>query len=472
MSELQQYLDECVARRVSDVSGLRLHRQWMEAAQPLPHAERDELAREGKAEEYRVHRTCIEIVQRKACVRCWIQRHCCICTRKTQAQPAHADAAPPSSLSPHRLVLLMHHTEYGRASNTGKLLLLLAPPPASPAPLSPSITFQPSSPLSDRLLSPSPSITPHYPVLLIDGIPAHNEALQRLCDEDPDGRRTFVLFPSKDAVDLDQWKATRAAAAATATPDGPAAAGQTASGYTVIVVDGTYSQAATLVKRVPAHIRRVKLPSDSTNPALAAYTADVQRKVEAYQQRQRDSHADDLHRVGKQWSAPPPSDAAAAPFTSFFTALRKQPQADRVSTLEAVVLCLQRLDGVLRTNWLDGLLVLVDAMRLQVGMYQMYGQFSEGEVEAIKEARRRMYSTEVQQEAARKRQRSEGQEGRQKQQKGRATLCRAFNSPLGCQREVCARLHSCSACAQPHPLHTCQLTADTAQHAPADQQPG
>ena len=472
MSQLQQYLDDCVARSVPDVSGLRLHRQWSEA--DLADAERDVLAREGRAEEYRIHRTCIDIIQRKACVRCWLQRHCCICQRTSPTQPGEAAPHPPPS--PHRVVVLMHHTEYGRASNTGKLLLLVAQPPSPPTPLSSIITFQPSSPLSDPLLSPSPSIPPPpHPLLLIDGIPAHNAALQRLCDDDPHGRRTFVLYPSQDAIDLDEWMAIHGTAADAPLANSSADTPHAAPSYTVIVVDGTYGQAATLVKRVPPHIRRVKLRLDAPNPALAAYTAAVEMKVAAYKQRQQNSHAgDDPHRVGKQWTAPPsPSSlssssaaSSSVPFASFFTALRQQPQMDRVSTVEAVVLCLQRLDGVLRERLLDGLLVLVDALRLQVGLYQMYGQFSEGEVEAMREARRRLYSTEVQREAARKRQRIHGGgRGGGQGEKARVsqTRCRAYNTREGCRRAECARQHTCSACAQPHPQYLCTLSDNTAQ---------
>ena len=431
-SLFQRYLDSCAAQSVSHLSGVCLHSDWYGST--LSASQRDLLATSPPSHtEYRLYKSCIDLVQRHSCVRCWLQQHTCICAR----------LPPLSTPLTIRLVVSMHHIEVSKASNTAKLLLT-----ALDGRLDPRVHFPADSPLSEPLLSPladsssavSSSSTPP-PLLLIAGVAAHDAQLQSICAEDPTGARTLVLFPTPDSIDLHSWLAARGfpsppPLSASPSPSAP----NPRPPLTLIVVDGTYNQAASLVRAIPPHILRVRLPPHPT-PALTAYHTALHRRLSTLP-----SPGPDPHRRGKQWTP------AAG---SLFTALRRQPQADRLSTVEAVAVALEAVEGRLRTEWLDGLQMLVDALRLQAGLYQMYGSFSEGEVDGMREMRNGMYTMEVQRAAAVKRER----EGK----RGVGEICRAFNG-RGCSRLECRYPHRCSNCDGPHPAPACdEYSEETGQ---------
>jgi DTW domain-containing protein YfiP len=136
----------------------------------------------------------------------------CVCSTLTR-RVAPTASSPPSHV-PHRLALLMHHKEHGRASNTGCLL--------APA-------------LGARI---------H-----VAGIIEQERALGAALDAAGAGGAA-VLWPGEGAVTVDELRA--------ATPDATWRAG-----LLLVAVDATWSCARKMVKRLPAHIPRVALPPEA-----------------------------------------------------------------------------------------------------------------------------------------------------------------------------------------------------------------
>ena len=487
-----QYVSECRSRGVCDLYGLRLHSAW--SARCLSAHERAALSAAAvPMEAYRVYRACAELMERNGCVRCWLQRHCCLC-----------DCLPPLParfVAPHRLVVLLHHLEFARASNTGKLMLRAArsgsdDSGATPASAS-SVDWAAGEPLSSPLFGPAPSFNADGVMLLVAGLPAHDTALERICSADGEGLRTLVLFPSRDAVTVQQHMQRAHSAAAAAT--GAATEAETteaAAAQTIIVVDGTYSQAAQLVRRIPPHIPRVRL-------AHCQRTADeYQQYVQAVQRRMAhtadddddDSEVDeestqsDVHRRGKQWrgagaepsssfdQSPASSDGSPAFLSSsFFTAVRRQPQGDRVSSIEAIAFCLFAIklhspataeQPLVRTatvtatattatasvpfptSVLDSLLLLVDALRLQAGQYQQYRTHSRRRRRRIKHSRGLLYKRDEQPQRMNARQPAVAAV----ELRG---LCTPFNRSVGCDKRACKYSHRCGHCGSEHSFVRC-----------------
>ena len=482
------------------MSGLRLHSAWY--GRSLSPHERAQLSGCMPMDTYRVYRACVELMDRNGCVRCWLQRHCCIC----HSLPP----LPPLLLAPHRVVLLLHHLEFGRASNTGKLMLrpTRAESDGGVASSEQTVGVQwlADSPLSSPLLSSPPSFNADGVMLLVAGIPAHDAALNEICDADKEGLRTFVLFPSPDSVTVEQHMQRARTAASVRTAEGASMAPTAERGppvaQTIIAVDGTYSQAGQLVRRIPRHITRVKLAHcQRTEEQYHQYVQTVKHRMEHREnERERDNEQveeeedddeedeqADVHRRGKQWSgadshtaAPtttatvtssatlqlPSSSSVTSPSflsSSFFTAVRKQPQSDRVSTIEAIAFCLYSLQLEAQaadqqpstdshppppvpfpSSVLDSLLLLVDALRLQAGLYQQYRTHSRHRRQAIKAARRLLYTPEEQQ-------RRRTEQGTAEE----APLCKPFNKQVGCSKQQCRYVHRCGHCGGEHSFVQC-----------------
>ena len=456
---------------MSDVAGLRVQSEWCGAR--LSKEERDSLrAKDPQCLlQYRLQRACCDLMERKACVSCWLQRHCCICAALPAAAPA--PSAP-------RLVLLLHPNEFGRASNTGKLLLRRRPAqPQQQQQLSAQLTFDPASRWSSAVLAARPSWSDSGALLLVSGLPAHEAELRQLWEEDdPSGGSTVVLFPSDDAIDLQSFLRSRSlegeakAGAAPLSPPAPR--------LTVIVLDATFAQAAQLLKRIPARIARVRLDLSAANPEFALFARSLQQRVDSgsVQQAEQAEEEDDQHRRGKQWTAPPtgslslssPSSSSSfAPcaFPSLFTALRRQPQSDRWSTVEAAAFCLQAADGQFRSSLFASLLLLVDAARLQAGLYQTYRTHSRERTREMQRDRLRLFPAQLQQERARERQRERERQSQRRSVAGAAAdaslsqpACRAYNRQQGCSRGPgCRHAHRCGHCSGAHPFHACSALA-------------
>ena len=144
------------------------------------------------------------------CRGCMLAPGLCVCS--ALARRATGVAGVP----PHRLAVLMHHKEHGRASNTGCLL--------APA-------------LGARI---------H-----VAGVAADEEAL--LADITAAGPACAILWPGEDSVSIAELRESIAPEA-------------WQSGLLLIAIDGTWSCARKMVKRVPPHVPRLALPPDAFAP--------------------------------------------------------------------------------------------------------------------------------------------------------------------------------------------------------------
>lgn len=148
------------------------------------------------------------------CARCWMLGGYCVCAR--------LPAAPLKS--EHRVFFVLHPNEFLSGTNSSKLLVRSCP----------SARF------------------------LLQGVEAHEEMLRRMVDDE--GDRTILMFPSEDAVDLDQYLAE--ACGGGGDGDAPPTPEQVRAlpGRNIILVDGTWRQAVSLGKRPWLRgARRVKL---------------------------------------------------------------------------------------------------------------------------------------------------------------------------------------------------------------------
>lgn len=153
------------------------------------------------------------------CERCMMQDKYCICCAIAKIlQPLPRDSRGRACAV--RFVVWMHHKERRRASNTGKLLQLVLPECAE---------------------------------VLTHGVAADEARLQELARQS--AGRTFVLFPSEDAV-------TAAEAFGTSAPTKPAAEGE--STPVAVLIDGTWNQA----QRMHKHFQ--DLPHVMVTPTAAS----------------------------------------------------------------------------------------------------------------------------------------------------------------------------------------------------------
>lgn len=145
------------------------------------------------------------------CRGCMLSPALCVCSTLARRAPG-ATAAPP-----HRVAVLMHHKEFGRASNTG------------------------------CLLASAVGATLH-----VSGIVEDEAALHAaLASAGEDG--AAVLWPGEGAVSLEELQA--------ATPPE-----KWARGMLLIAIDATWGSARKLVKRVPPGVPRLALPAAAFAP--------------------------------------------------------------------------------------------------------------------------------------------------------------------------------------------------------------
>ena len=146
------------------------------------------------------------------CRGCMMAPALCVCSALARVTPGAAGSVPP-----HRLAVLMHHKEYGRASNTG------------------------------CLLAPSVGATTH-----ISGIAADEAALAAALDS-AGTHGAAVLWPGEGSISLDELRAS--------TPPQ-----RWADGMLLIAIDATWGSARKLVKRVPPGVPRLALPAAAFAP--------------------------------------------------------------------------------------------------------------------------------------------------------------------------------------------------------------
>ena len=140
------------------------------------------------------------------CRGCMLAPALCVCSALARRTPG-----------PHRLAVLMHHKEYGRASNTG------------------------------CLLAPSVGASVH-----ISGVEADEAALHASLAAAGEGGAA-VLWPGEGAITLEELRASTSPA-------------RWDAGLLLIAVDATWGSARKLVKRVPPDVPRLTLPAAAFAP--------------------------------------------------------------------------------------------------------------------------------------------------------------------------------------------------------------
>lgn len=159
-----------------------------------------------------------------------LRGHCDVCCY-TRAR-CMCDAAKPRMSSRHTLWLFQNVGEFGRQNNSGRLLCML---------------------LGARLSTQGLRCEVQE---MLEHAAAHRDS-------------AVVLFPTEDAVTIDEYQAQRAAAL------GPAAA---AAPLTVFLPDGTSNQAKNLEKHLPDFLPRVRLNTS----AMRSWLDPIRRQTEEH----------------------------------------------------------------------------------------------------------------------------------------------------------------------------------------------
>lgn len=339
-----KYLHESSELHVRDMAGVTLPEPCL--GLPLTGTERDALTALVDMTSYRLYRSCIDMEQRNICVSCWLQKPNCVC-KSMPAKPMSGN---------YRVVLLMHDGEFASASNTGKIALRAG---------------SDSSISSSSENSHDVHFSSNNSLLLFPGIPSHERALKELCDRDPCGEHTVLLFPSADALSVEQFKSN------TQTNNIPSSSSSSSQQpITIIALEGTYSSARPLLRLIPPHIPRVKVEPLIRSTVFIDWRKEMQSRLES--NLMAVSNSNDVHHNGK---------AAQGGDGSLFAALRRQPMEERLSTIEAIIAFKLQFSNELETAWLESLVCIVDALRVQSGFAQVYGSIDSQQLSKINTAK-------------------------------------------------------------------------------------
>jgi DTW domain-containing protein YfiP len=240
----------------------------------------------------RLYRSAIELLEKDQCPSCWLTNSCCMCA---QMRGLHMR---------HKVYMMMHHKEFGRGSNTGKLAVRTGVPLAAPAEPAAGAGAGAGAEAGADGDAVAAAITSTSAIIHTD-IALQSRALLDLCNREP--LNTVVLFPSKESITIEEFvaqrgwslppprpeylaNATATAAAAqaeaqaqTQSDAGAATAAAPASGpsdpspvaspssspstpslppcppLNIILLDGTWRQARGLRHLLPAHIPALRI---------------------------------------------------------------------------------------------------------------------------------------------------------------------------------------------------------------------
>jgi DTW domain-containing protein YfiP len=165
MNGYAAYKAKCAQEKVFDLHGFDVDGEptVIDASSDLPKEEKMVAARS-----FGILKKASSLVDRKAakCVRCWLLPRDCLCDKLEPVQ---------LGLPHHKYTVLLHHKEFGRASNTGKLL--------------------------HRSLMHGSTVAPDAEdqcSVLVLGIPSHDALLRERCNR----YRSGVLFPGADSLSV------------------------------------------------------------------------------------------------------------------------------------------------------------------------------------------------------------------------------------------------------------------------------
>ena len=155
---------------------------------------------------------------REKCPQCWLYKSICMCERIAKLRQQ------VTSDMNNEVVVFMHHKEYGRASNTGKLASLLAP---------------------------STCTTEIY------GTRRGSDALLELCEAED--KQLVILYPSSDSLQLSGFRHESKDVDSTVCNMIGNHDGKVTKKLVLVVLDGTWQQAGKMNKKFPSHIPRVHI---------------------------------------------------------------------------------------------------------------------------------------------------------------------------------------------------------------------
>jgi DTW domain-containing protein YfiP len=278
---------------------------------------------------WRVYNSSVNLMQSKLCPHCWLKQAVCICNRLQQFS------------SKHRIIILMHHTEFTRASNTAKFAVRLDGHKKNK--------------------------------ILIQGIPAHDQQLSAIFQQHSEETPVVVLFPDDSAVAAGEFVQRYLSKNTETNAKDDNTIRDSIPSLTVIVLDGTYRQAAALRKNVPANIPYIRITPDgqlhklfgiSTERDDFDYNPSVERKHELTAEQNRSLQGKPL-------------------VQHLFSPLRKQQDKNRCSSVEAVAHLLLELKEPVDTAiapLIGALKYLVDSMRVQSCYHLVYNSYTKEEM--------------------------------------------------------------------------------------------
>lgn len=190
----------------------------------------------------------------------------------------------------HKVYMMMHHKEFGRGSNTGKLAVRTAITAPLDAPAHASGASAGAHADADTDAAAAAAITSTSAIIHTD-IELQSRALLDLCEREP--LTTVVLFPSKESITIEEFVALRGwslppprpeyLATATATAQAQSGAGAAAAApaaassdpaspspspspslppcppLNIILLDGTWRQARGMRHLLPSHIPAIRI---------------------------------------------------------------------------------------------------------------------------------------------------------------------------------------------------------------------
>jgi len=216
---------------------------------------------------------------RKRCPTCWLYKSVCLCGKMAELrEQVHSDLSS-------EVVVFMHHREYGKASNTGKLASLVAP---------------------------SKCRTEIY------GTRSGNAAIEELCDAKD--KQLIVLFPSADSYQLSEFssngishgndKFCNSNNGNLNMTESHSVCNMRDNEKTLVlaVLDSTWSQARSMNRLFPRHIPRVHIDDEVTAESLylcRTQSAKVIKNVGRQQQSNKVSTIEAIEKALHVLSEPP-----------------------------------------------------------------------------------------------------------------------------------------------------------------------
>ncbi|EGG23359.1 hypothetical protein DFA_05491 [Cavenderia fasciculata] len=322
-----------------------------------PIKSRDEYLSYFKSKEERLQRN---VLENNKCRNCWMTTKFCLCVLIKPVQ------------FKHRYITLFHHNEWGRASNTGKIMALSANKENW-------INKHPDLKLEDQLASPdnntldwlSDTVNQNdYSKLLVVHQKEDEEILQHILNT-TDHSKIFILFPSENSIDIYDYIDR------------------------VNGINNNQKEKEIIQPINPETIKQQKQEDDidnnnDNNDNNDGTTLNIKQLLEKLNLNQSCENNGELPQLtaiildgtwhqAKKIAKLIPNDVARVQIhfgndkmRSMYNILRKQPQVDRISTLEAAIITMKVLGEKkdVCMDMVDNLELMISRLSTQSGGYR------------------------------------------------------------------------------------------------------